>query len=57
MGEERKYNHGAKIVLIISILMIPMQLITSALISRISSEASGILGVLEIFYNRSGWPR
>ena len=51
MGEERKYNHGAKIVLIISILMIPMQLITSALISRISSEASGILGVLEIFYN------
>lgn len=51
MSEERKYNHGAKIILIISILMIPMQLITSALISRISSEASGILGVLEIFYN------
>ncbi len=51
MDIERKYNRGAKIVLFISILAIPMQLITTALISRISSEASGTLGLLEIFYN------
>ena len=51
MDIERKYNNGAKIVLFISVLAIPMQLITTALISRISSEASGTLGLLEIFYN------
>ncbi len=51
MNIEKKYNRGAKIVLFISLMAIPMQLITSALISRISSEASGALGILEIFYN------
>lgn len=51
MDIERKYNKGAKIVLFISLMAIPMQLITTALISRISSEASGTLGLLEIFYN------
>lgn len=51
MELERKYNKGAKIVLFISVMAIPMQLLTSALISRVSPEASGTLGVLEIFYN------
>ena len=51
MELERKYNKGAKIVLFISVMAIPMQLVTSALISRVSPEASGTLGVLEIFYN------
>lgn len=51
MELERKYNKGAKIVLFISVMAIPMQLLTSALISRVSSEASGTLGIIEIFYN------
>lgn len=51
MDIERKYNRGAKIILFISIIVIPMQLLTSALISRISAEASGTLGLIEIFYN------
>lgn len=51
MDIERKYNRGAKLILFISIMAIPMQLLTSALISRISSEASGTLGLIEIFYN------
>lgn len=51
METERKYNRGAKLILIISILAIPIQLVTTALISRVSAEDSGMLGILEIFYN------
>ncbi|EMS70357.1 lipopolysaccharide biosynthesis protein [Ruminiclostridium cellobioparum] len=48
---ERKYNNGAKVVLLVSVLAIPLQLATSAVISRVSAEASGILGIIELFYN------
>lgn len=48
---EKKYKNGAKIVLLVSILAIPLQLITSIIISRVSAEASGTLGVIELFYN------
>ncbi|NOU89002.1 hypothetical protein GC102_25110 [Paenibacillus sp. LMG 31460] len=48
---EAKYRKGAKVVLYISILAIPMQLLTSMIISRISAEASGTLGLVELFYN------
>lgn len=38
-------------MLSISIMVIPMQLLTSMLISRVSSEAAGTLGIIELFYN------
>lgn len=34
-----------------SIIAIPIQLLTSALIGRVSPEAAGTLGVIELFYN------
>ncbi|MFC6333771.1 oligosaccharide flippase family protein [Paenibacillus septentrionalis] len=46
----KKYNNGAKAVLFISMLAIPIQLITSMLISRVSPEAVGLLGIVELFY-------
>lgn len=47
---EARYSRGAKIVLLISILAVPIQLLTSVLISRVSPEAAGTLGIVELFY-------
>lgn len=49
-SEEDKYSKGAKIILLISLSAIPIQLLTSMLISRVSPEAAGTLGVVELFY-------
>ena len=49
-SEEAKYSKGAKIILLISLSAIPIQLLTSMLISRVSPEAAGTLGVVELFY-------
>ncbi|KMM36749.1 lipopolysaccharide biosynthesis protein [Guptibacillus hwajinpoensis] len=50
-SKEVKYSKGAKIILLISLSAIPIQLLTSMLISRVSPEAAGTLGVVELFYN------
>ena len=50
-NEYNVFSKGANISLIISIVFIPMQLLTAVIASRISEETSGIISITEIYYN------
>ncbi|MCI8416045.1 MAG: oligosaccharide flippase family protein [Lachnospiraceae bacterium] len=50
-NEYNVFSKGANISLIISIIFIPMQLLTAVIASRISEETSGVISITEIYYN------